>query len=637
MRELQQALQLHEAGRESLKARLAEQHDLLDKTRILHADRIHALEALRTQEMKEHDQRISSVRASISAVLDQMRRARLSVDDWARATKGYESLGEYLQKESEHATAFASRQLAIERDEFSEERAKAHAQLATMEAALSRAGAERIDLQAACRKTADAAEARRVKEAETEATVLRERLREAGVAARTREEAARDHLLELKNAFRTDVGALAAWVEQLRGETLTANVYARSSTRLLRQQNIMIKRRLGHNALVAKQKQRRLIAWLGWRLVVQQSKALAAADARRSLELGERESMLDTVESKLGHTRQKYLRQLHTLQAAHEAELGAAEEEINEAHGAMARLKTFSAHKLSELAEQLEHAQLAAANGGVAPTEAAATPPPAEESESALVEQRVALEEALTRASAAEASSSKDREALAALTQELAGALAAAKAAEAAVATAERRTAAVERAANAAASAEAAPSVATQLAAANERAAKEKVRADTLEVAARAVADQTQAAIDAAVAAERAEGAKNEERLRVELSIAKAKKASPRAAAARPSSRGATRTPHRTPPVAQPAAQAGMVASMIASEQFHAPCAHNVPATFAGTKATAVRFAAAMPSPPPQRPAPPNPLSSSGRAMPRGAPPGTSAAMRSAAIASMRT
>ena len=74
-------------------------------------------------------------------------------------------------------------------------------------------------------------------------------------------------MAELKSAFRTDVQALARWVEQLRKDALDANVYARSSTRLLRQQNTMLKKRIGHNMLLSRQKQRRLLAWLGWRLV----------------------------------------------------------------------------------------------------------------------------------------------------------------------------------------------------------------------------------------------------------------------------------------------------------------------------------------------------------------------------------
>ena len=351
---------MHEAGRDSLKKRLLDQDHLLDQTRVWHASKVQALEELRSKEMTQHAQRVDQVRDSVNEVLDQMRRARLNIDEWARATKGYEALVNYLHEEKGYAESFVGRQLELARDQFESERGRTRKQLDQLEGALAKAGGERLDLQGMVKTSMADAEARRIKEAEMEATILRERLYEAGVAARSREAVATEQLAELKTAFRSDVAALAQWVEQLRGETLKANVYARSSTRLLRQQNVMLKKRLGHNAHVAKQKQRRLIAWLGWRLVVQQSKAIKSADERRHVEVGERESMLDTIEARLGQTRQKYIRQLHTLQTAHEAELEAAEEELRESQEAMSRLKTFSAHKLSEMADQLEAAKLAA-------------------------------------------------------------------------------------------------------------------------------------------------------------------------------------------------------------------------------------------------------------------------------------
>jgi hypothetical protein len=178
-----------------------------------------------------------------------------------------------------------------------------------------------------------------------------------GVAWRTTCVRADDQLGELKAAFRADVHALAEWVETLRTDALTANVYARTSTRLLRQQNMMLKKRIGHNMLLTAQKQRRMLAWVGWRLVVHTSRAAKASAAKRSREVGERDEMIQRLEARLGETRATYLRQLRTLQAAHEAELDAAHEEIGEATEALGRLKTFSAHKLHEMAAQLESAQ----------------------------------------------------------------------------------------------------------------------------------------------------------------------------------------------------------------------------------------------------------------------------------------
>ena len=51
MGELQSALRLHEAGRESLRKRLVEKEHLLEQTRIAAADKVHSVEQLREEEM----------------------------------------------------------------------------------------------------------------------------------------------------------------------------------------------------------------------------------------------------------------------------------------------------------------------------------------------------------------------------------------------------------------------------------------------------------------------------------------------------------------------------------------------------------------------------------------------------------
>ena len=364
MGELQSALKLHEAGRESLRKRLVEKEHLLEQTRIAAVGKVQSVEQLRDEEMGKHAKRIQEVTKKVAEVLDQLKRARLDVDDWTRSTKTYEELRKYLREEEQYARDFAERQSKLDREELDAERKKMQGHIDTLDSALEKAGEERMELDKEARQKEKDGNERKVKEAEQQIAILREQLAEADSKEKKREELAGDQLRELKKAFVGDVQSLAGFVEQLRTDALQANVYARSSTRLLRQQNSMLKKRIGHNMLITSQKQRRLVAWLGWRLVVQHAKALRASAQTGQAEVDEREVMIEALESRLTDTRGKYLRQLHTLQEAHEAELDAAQEEIHEATEAMARLKTFSAHKLSEMATQLEHAQLAAMAAG---------------------------------------------------------------------------------------------------------------------------------------------------------------------------------------------------------------------------------------------------------------------------------
>ena len=369
VRELTTAVSLHETGRDNLRARLAEKDQLLDETRENALQRVLALEELRKKEMESHKSRVEAVTVRVVEVMDQLRRARLDVDDFAKSMKTYESLLGYLKEEERSAQSFIEQWANREQQTRDRERTALKAQLEQLDGALAKTAAQRLDLRAEIRRATSEGEKRRAAEAATEATRLRERLGEAEHAAEGRETLAREQLDGLKAAFRGDVAALSSWVEELRASSLQANVYARTSTRLLRRQNGLLKKRIGHNALLAAQRQRRLIAWLGWRLVVQQSKALSATSARRQREVGDRNGMIEHLEGRLGDTRAKYLRQLHSLQSAHESELEAARDEVAEAHEAMARLKTFSAHKLSEMAAQLERVGVGAAataGGGAA-------------------------------------------------------------------------------------------------------------------------------------------------------------------------------------------------------------------------------------------------------------------------------
>ena len=92
MRELQTALTLHEAGREGLRKRLLDQEQQLQQAAISADARVAAVEELRGQEMVNHKRRVQQVQSTVAEVLDQMRRARLNVDEWTRSTATYAQL-----------------------------------------------------------------------------------------------------------------------------------------------------------------------------------------------------------------------------------------------------------------------------------------------------------------------------------------------------------------------------------------------------------------------------------------------------------------------------------------------------------------------------------------------------------------
>ena len=119
----------------------------------------------------------------------------------------------------------------------------------------------------------------------------------------------------------------------------------------------MLKHRLAHNAVLGAQRQRRLLAFAGWKLAVHSAKALVANSAAQRGQLQEREAMLGTLEARLAEARATHGRQLRSIQHAHAAELEASRAELIEAQEALQRLKTFSAHKLREMADELERTQ----------------------------------------------------------------------------------------------------------------------------------------------------------------------------------------------------------------------------------------------------------------------------------------
>ena len=149
----------------------------------------------------------------------------------------------------------------------------------------------------------------------------------------------RDQTDKLKEAFRADVLRLAEKVEELRHESLKANVYARTSTRLLREQNALLKQRVAHNALLAAQRQCRLRAWVGWKLVVHSGRARMESSEQQLRDVNDRDSMISHLEDRLAESRSQHVRQLRVLQETHESDRAALQGDLEEARGAIARLQ----------------------------------------------------------------------------------------------------------------------------------------------------------------------------------------------------------------------------------------------------------------------------------------------------------
>ena len=111
----------------------------------------------------------------------------------------------------------------------------------------------------------------------------------------------------------------------------------------------MLKHRLAHNAVLGAQRQRRLLAFAGWKLAVHSAKALVANSAAQRGQLQEREAMLGTLEARLAESEAEGRLLVLELKAqAEEAEL------------VLARVVSELEARAEEAAHALDKAQAAA-------------------------------------------------------------------------------------------------------------------------------------------------------------------------------------------------------------------------------------------------------------------------------------
>ena len=361
-RELENALSLHDAGREHLRRRLAEREAALAEAGRRSEALLAEAEERRSAEMSAHRNRVGQVAERLEHFTDQLRRERFDVAEWSTSVATCDALKRSLDEEVRAAERFSTRRLEAQEEAMAAERQSCAAQVDAVEERLVRAAAARTNLLELFRAAAGEGEARRLQQAAHEVATSKEAVAAAEAATATKDAWVHEQVRALRGAYREDVHALASTVERLRADAMRATVYARTSTRYLREQTSQLKERLGHNALLAAQRATRRTAWDGWRMLVHRSRAERENAAAARAALAEREGMVVDLESKLSEMRGTHARQLRALQEQHAGELAALQAEARDAADTLGRLKTFSAHKLRELAEALEASQREAAD-----------------------------------------------------------------------------------------------------------------------------------------------------------------------------------------------------------------------------------------------------------------------------------
>jgi len=236
IRELSTALALHDSGRDHLHRRLLEREAQLEAHGAKAEQQLQLIEERRTAELCAHEQRIHSVSERLEHFVEQIGRQRLDVDEWTTVDGTCERLKAYLHDEVRQAELLRKRRIELYEHELAAERQACGEKLFALEQRLVAVAAERTDLQTAIRRTAVEVDARQAAQHQVDLNALREQLAQCERAVGAKDNWMCERVLALQAAFRGDVHALATTVESLRNEALQANVYARASTRLLREQ-----------------------------------------------------------------------------------------------------------------------------------------------------------------------------------------------------------------------------------------------------------------------------------------------------------------------------------------------------------------------------------------------------------------
>ena len=353
-REEQTALGMQEQGRTYLRKRLSEAEAALTEERARSMARAEELEALRKAELEAHAHRCGEVTARLGIFEEKMHRMRLDVSEWAACDETFKTLRGLLAAEMQVSSDFNAAHIRTLEQERRAEAVRFEELEGELLSRLEDAVAQRTDFIEEMREIGDTVYKRKMQELSADMSKLRSQLDTAEALAVAKEEWAAAQLARLKEAFRADVHVMAQRLDELRTENIRQTLHLRSHGRFVARQNLKFKAALGDHAVDATLKRRRLIAWLGWRGVVARAKVERQGTELLRFERAEKGGMIDYLQEKLAESRKKFEARVAALQSSHAVELGSAQHQAAEATEMLEKVKSFSAAKLCELADELE-------------------------------------------------------------------------------------------------------------------------------------------------------------------------------------------------------------------------------------------------------------------------------------------
>ena len=353
-REEQTALGMQEQGRTYLRKRLSEAEAALTEERARSMVKAEELEALRKAELEAHAHRCGEVSARLGIFEEKMHRMRLDVSEWAACDETFKTLRGLLAAEMQVSSDFNAAHIRTLEEERRAEAARFEELEGELLSRLEDAVAQRADFIEEMREIGDTVYKRKMQELSADMSKLRSQLDTAEALAVAKEEWAAAQLARLKEAFRADVHVMAQRLDELRTENIRQTLHLRSHGRFVARQNLKFKAALGDHAIDAALRRRRLVAWLGWRGVVARAKVERQGTELLRFERAEKGGMIDYLQEKLAESRKKFEARVAALQSSHAVELGSAQHQAVEATEMLERVKTFSAAKLCELADELE-------------------------------------------------------------------------------------------------------------------------------------------------------------------------------------------------------------------------------------------------------------------------------------------
>ena len=353
-REEQAAQAMQEQARGYLRKRVSDAEAATLEERERGHQRAEEFEAQRQAELVAHTERVGEISKRLGIFEDQLHRMRFDTSAWAACGETFKTLRGHLAAEVELRTGFTARQVRLHDEERRVEAGRFKECEAELIERIEDAVAQRADFMEEMRTIGEAMFKRKMQELSADASTLRTQLEAAEALAAAKEDWAAAQLARLKDAFRSDVHAMARRLDELRAENIKQTLHVRAHGKFVSRQNDNLKSRLGSLSVEAVLKRRRLRAWLGWRSVVAGSKAEKQGTEMLRFERAEKGGMIEYLQGKLDESRAKFEVRVVALQSSHAVEVGTAQHQAAEATESLNKLKAFSAAKLRELSNELD-------------------------------------------------------------------------------------------------------------------------------------------------------------------------------------------------------------------------------------------------------------------------------------------